>query len=83
VESPKWMCVLQSGAKGVFIVSQEQFPDLVEEFAWKCMAGRPPHGGPARNFGQTDLVKLVPHCRLLSNVATKWPSRSVDTHGGT
>jgi hypothetical protein len=46
-------------------VSQGWFPDLVEEFSWKCMAGRPPQGQLAMNFGQTDLVKLV-HFLLLS-----------------
>jgi hypothetical protein len=58
--------------RGVFIVSEGWFPDLATMFAWKIMVRRPPHGRPAMNFGQPDLVKLVYHCCLLANVVAKF-----------
>jgi hypothetical protein len=61
--------------RGVFIVSQERFPDLAEAVLQKCMAGR-----PAMNFGQTDVLRSVPRCRLLANILAKF--RSIWPHSG-
>jgi hypothetical protein len=53
-------------------VSQGWFPDLAEEFPWKCTAVQPPHDLLTMNFCQTDFVKSVHSLAPSSNCSNDY-----------
>jgi hypothetical protein len=64
------VCLLQSGTIGSIYSVPGSVPWLGRDGSMEMYGGWPPHGRSTMSCGQTNLMKSVPHCRLLESVAT-------------